>query len=743
MWRLARVLAVPCLLSAAMLALAGCGLPDALSGSGPPPLPGAGPADAAIASPPSRGGGPVALAPRGGARGSAPPEIVLGTGRFAELPAAPAETAPGANGAEVTLDFNNVDVRDVARSVLGGLLRLTYVIDPAVSGTVTLQTGRPVPRAAVLDLLTAALQVSGVGLVARDGLYRVVPLAGAAREAGAGGGAGGFITRTVALQYVGAGELARALEGVVPSGVTIRPDGDRNLLVVSGSAAEVAAVLGHVAAFDVDFLRGVSFALLPLKNGRAKEVADAVGTVLATSGKAIADVVRISPITRMNAVLVTSTQPAYIERVRGWVERFDRADRNSDFGLYVYRVQNGRAADLAAVLRRALGIGGSDAPGTAGQQGGGETAEAQLSLSRAQQAGTAAALQNPLGAVGTAAAVGAGNALAGGAGGGAALGASGTAAQAGNSDFGVTADVNNNALVITASAQDYQRILAVLRQLDIPPLQVLIEATVAEVTLTDKLQFGLQYAIKSGGFDGIFAPNVKPTENTVPPNTIGSTFPGFSFVPGANFAFTAAGGSQVVLQALSRLTRVRVLSSPNLMVLNNRSAKLQVGEQVPIATQSAASTLTSNPLVLNSIDYRDTGIILNITPRVNESGLVLLDIAEEVSTVAPTTSSTLNTPTISQRRVTSSVAIQDGQTVGLGGLIKDSRSSGNSGIPWLKDIPAVGALFSTRDNSFERTELIVLITPRVLRGREDAEAAMAELRARLPMTVPVLNRRRR
>jgi general secretion pathway protein D len=326
------------------------------------------------------------------------------------------------------------------------------------------------------------------------------------------------------------------------------------------------------------------------------------------------------------------------------------------------------------------------------------------------------------------ASVGAAAALAGGTGGA-------------TTDIRITADQTNNALIITATAQDYAPIQAALEKLDIPPLQVLIDATVAEVTLTNKLNLGLQYYFNSGNFQAIFAPGVSPQANVTPPVSIGSTFPGVGFLPGLNVAY-ASGGTNIVLQALSQLTTVRVLSSPNLLVLNNGTARLQVGSQVPIATQSATSTLTNTAQTVNSIAYKDTGVILNITPRVNASGLVLLDMSEEISqSVAPQFNG-LNSPTISQRRVTSSLAINDGQTIGLAGLIQENRQNDTSGLPWLKDLPVIGGLFGVKNDSTVRTELIVLITPHVIRNREDGDAVTQELRQKLRLTIPVVSRRR-
>ena len=283
------------------------------------------------------------------------PEVVLGTGTFV----GPSRSPPGPQvttvGDAVTLDFSNVDIRDVLKSVLGDLLKVSYTVDPAVQGTITLQTGRPIPRTSIIDVLETTLQLSGVALVARNGLYVAVPIANAPRQAPIGG-TSGFVTRVVPLQYVTAADLERALEPLTPPGAQIKSDAIRNILIVSGSDADVSSIVNNIATFDVDMLHGLSFALLPLRNAKAREIANDVTNMLKSSGRSIADMVKINPIDRMNAVLVTSMQPAYLERVRGLVERFDRGAGGAEQQLFVYRVQNGRATDLARVLRRALGI---------------------------------------------------------------------------------------------------------------------------------------------------------------------------------------------------------------------------------------------------------------------------------------------------------------------------------------------------------------------------------------------------
>jgi general secretion pathway protein D len=753
-----------------MLALAFLG---ACEPTAPPP---AAPADAGnrppVASAPLRApgqsgaaAGPVALG-TGARPPSGPPIIEMGTGRFvgpvsdqSQIPPSIATTGP-----DVTLDFAGVDVRDVARSVLGGLLHLSYVVDPAVQATVTLQTGQPIPRARVLPTLTDALQVSGVAMVQRDGVYLLVPIAAAPRQAALGGGAGaGTITRAVTPQYVSAADLQRVLEPLLPPGTTVQADASRNLLLVTGTDASVADILRDISAFDVDYMRGMSFALLPLRNAQARDVAREVTTLLGNGRGSIGGLVSVSAIDRLNAVLVTAMQPAYLERVRAWVERLDRGGAGTGQQLYVYRVQNGRASDLATVLRRAMGLetqaaAASGAPSAAGGaypgRPGGDTSGGGLAAPSAPTDALGRAPAVLLDALPGAGAQGTGTGT------GAAVPAQGAGAappvlqgagaapvQPDQSGIRITADEANNALVIAATPEDYARIAAALRQLDITPLQVAIDATIAEADLTNQLSYGLQYYIQAGNFHALLS-NANASSSTTTASTTTSTsttgtsplaiFQGFNYIPGLNVAVTSASGSAVILQALSELTRVQVLSSPNLLVLNNQPARIQVGDQVPIATSSAVSTAAPNAPQVNTIEYRDTGVILTITPRVNASGLVLLDISEEVSNPVSTTTSSISSPTISQRRVTSSIAVSDGQTIAIGGLIQDSRTKDKNGVPVLQDIPVLGWLFGTHSDQLTRTELIVLITPHIVRNSDDARAVSDELQRKVPMTVPVV-----
>jgi general secretion pathway protein D len=286
----------------------------------------------------------------------------------------------------------------------------------------------------------------------------------------------------------------------------------------------------------------------------------------------------------------------------------------------------------------------------------------------------------------------------------------------------IVPDVRNNALVISATPEEYRQNETALRQLDVTPMQVLIEATIAEVTLTDELRYGLQWFFHTGDSDFSFSP--------LNSGVVAPVFPGF------NYALTSAN-AQVILNALTQITDVKVISSPQLMVLNNETARLQVGDEVPIVTQQVQSVDTTGAPIVNSIEYRDTGVILNVSPRVNAGGLVVLDIVQEVSDVVRTTTSGLNSPTIQQRQIKSTVAVQSGESVALGGLIRDGNTKGVTGLPVVSEIPLLGNLFKTTTDTQRRTELLVLLTPRVAASRQDARDITEELRSRVRSLAPL------
>jgi general secretion pathway protein D len=673
-----------------------------------------------------------------------PPALVsLGT---PQSPVAP-PGMPGATVGDISLDFADTDLREVTAQILGTILKLNYTIDPAVHGSATLHTERPLPRSQLLSVLQSLLAQNGAALVQIGSLYRVVPVAQATAVAAAEGTAG---TEVVPLHYAAAEDLAKLLQPFAGEG-KIAADAGRNTLLVSGTPDSRDSLVSLIRAFDVDILAGQSYALLPVESGGVKDFADALQEAFrGQAGGALAGQVRIVPMGRINAVLAIANQPRVIEQMRRVYSLVERARARTIRSWHVYYLQNSHAEDVAYVLQQAFtpnnvtaqptaqlraqtGVGGlqgasgggvlgaragqSAAPtgsgqsvlgGTSGLLGGGGQGGASP-LAQVTQAAAPAQVQSPPAAA---------SPLTGPL-------EQGTSEAPGEA-LSIIPDPQNNALLIFGTGQETGTIEAMLRKIDILPLQVRIDAVIAEVTLNDNLQYGTQFFFKSGGINSIL--NFASQQNLQTPNQaqLNLSFPGF-FIGGKE-----SGGGPFAINALQQVTTVRVLSSPQLMVLDNQPARLQVGNVVPYLSQTSQSTITSNAPVVNSVNYQQTGVVLDVTPRVNSGGLVTLDISQEVSDVsASITTPGINSPTFFDRSISSRVVVQDGQTIGLAGLISDNTSTGNQGIPWLKDIPILGALAGNQNNTRQRTELLMLLTPHVLHDQRDARALTEDMREQL------------
>ena len=630
---------------------------------------------------------------------------------------------------EITLNVVDAELREVVRLVLEDALGANYVIDPSVGGRITVQTTRPLAAADLVPTLDAILRMNGAALIQSGDLFQVVPIEQALTSGPvadvhpvAGARLPGFTVTVVPLRFVAATELAQLLEPFAPPGGTIGVDAARNLLILAGTAEQLATLQDMVAIFDVDWMQGMSFGLFPLETAGAAQLAVELDQIFGDTAEGpLAGVVRVVPIERLNAVLVVTSQPAYLDQAERWIKRLDREGEGEEPEVYVYAVQNARATNLAEVLgeifgARATTVGAPSllTPGLEPTElrstQGFELGAAQTGSERNQETEPAAPRERPLSQARTRASATARPLAA------RALAASETTPE---SDIRIIADDTTNSLVIQAKPREYRKIQQALEKLDVLPLQVLIEATIAEVTLSNELRYGVEWFFRSGDFRVAFSQGLSALPSSI--------FPGFS-------ALFSSSDVRILLNALEEVTDVNVISSPQLLVLDNQTARLQVGDQVPITVQQATSVTNPDAPIVNSVELRDTGVILTVTPRVNVNGLVILEIQQEVSNVVRAetlTVSELSTPTINQRQISSTVAVQTGETVALGGLITDNRDRSTSGLPILSRIPIIGALFGTRSSSTQRTELLVLLTPSVIGNQVEARAATNELRRRM------------
>lgn len=734
---------------------------------------------------------------------------VIGTGG----PVGVGEAAAGRAGRKegrYTLNFDDADLSEVAKTILDETLKINYVLSPKVTGKVTLQTTRPLAEDELIPTLEMLLRMNGAVLIRDKDTYRIEPDATAVVDApgaqiGLPGQAlpAGYQLRVVPLRYVGVQEMQKVLEPLMPPKSVVRADETRNLLMLAGSQGELEAVLETIRLFDVDFMRGKSVAIFPLKNVEPQIIAEELDKVLGDTAKGpLAGLIKLLPIERLNAILAVSTQPRYLDEVETWIERLDRYTTHRAGGIHVYRVQNVDALELANTLSNIFGggtgaggrgrpsltpgaqggtIGGAYGTGAFGGTGGGFGSSGGLTGTSGDMS-TGGSSFGSSGGVGGSSFGGSGSSmggLGGGTGqssssfggGGSTLGRSGGMGTTGGrggfggggafgggigrgtsgqrqrgsaaADLGnarIVADPANNALIITARAQDYQEIEAVIKELDVLPLQVLIDATIAEVQLTDNLQYGIKWYFQHGSSsEGLFGKNLIPSSSSDSgssaaaaasiADTLASNSP-YAF----HYSLVAAGKDiRILLSAQADKNKVNILSSPSLMVLNNQEATIKVGDQVPILTSSSTPLAggTVIPTNINTINYRDTGVLLTVRPRVNAGGLVIMDIEQAVDDVKPLAEGGIQSPTIAQRQIKSSVAVTNGETLVLGGLIKENTGNNRSGIPLLHDLPLIGDLFGQTSKLLTRTELVVLLTPRVVENRAKAKDITNEFRRKL------------
>lgn len=652
-----------------------------------------------------------------------PPETMRGSGEFVRPTGLVRGLAVG-DGEPIDINFVNADVRSVLDAVLGGMLNLNYTIDPKVQGQVTIRTTRPLPRAQALAAIDAVLRAQGYAIISGDGFYQVVPVAEASAQApiqrlSAAEQAAGFSTAIVPVRFVAVADLDKIVRPLTRPGLIQLADVNRNIFIVSGTAHEIESFTQLISSFDVDWLAGLSFSMFMLQAAEPSEIEAELRRVLQIDTGPLQGMVEFIPLPRLNALLVATKRPEFLTTIGTWVERLDHTPADAGRMVHYYDVQNGSAAELAVALNRLMGKS-SGTSSTDRMQ----TSDSSRSSTRSMGTGTSTIGVSSFGQTSGGQGSNGFNSTNGGA-----LSTSpsspNTMSSAGNTagdgdgipelkGVKVVADERRNALLIYGTAGQYTMLEQALSRLDAPREQVLIEATIAEVSLSKDLNFGVQWFLDRGSSTAGYGTAA----------TIAASYPNF------NYTFLTPN-TRVVLSALSSVTDVQVLSAPRLMVLNNEMARLQVGDEVPVVVQQATSTLTSDSAVVNSVQYQSTGVILEVTPHINNSGAVVLDVNQEVSSVATTTTSGIDSPTIQQRKISSIVNVQDGETVALGGLISDSSNKTGSGIPFLSDIPVVGKLFGSDKTNHGRTELLVFLRPVIVRTVVQAREVTEALKSRM------------
>ncbi|MGJ0486188.1 MAG: type II secretion system secretin GspD [Methylomicrobium sp.] len=624
-----------------------------------------------------------------------------------------------------SLNFDEADLGEVSKVILSDILGQNYVLSPKVAGKVTLQTTEPLTKEELLPALEMVLRMNNAALVKEGRIYHIEPTSEAMYSSGVGQGEGktGFQSRVIPIRYVAATDLLEVIKPLLEEKTGINADAGRNTLVVSGSSAELERIMDLVATFDIDVLRGRSFGLFPLAHVAPEDVIKELEAVFnLKEGEEKSNFFRFLPIERLNAVLAITQQQSYLQDIENWVQRLDRASSANGGGVNVYRVQHMDAVELADVLNAIFT--GAAMPSKQAKVAPGQTAATISNKSATEKAASRSSRTASTGKTGEASVSNVGE------------------------NVRIIADQSNNSVVIVSTPQEYDVIHKVITELDVMPLQVLVDAQIVSVSLTDNLEYGIRWYIEHqyAGGTGVGQVRGAPLNSSTPTADVSIKSLALAAATGGfGYAFASDSGDiRALLTAEANKGKVNVISTPSLMVLNNQEASIQVGDEIPLRTSQSTSITnvnqgsvlpnvgqTSGGLVTSGIQQRKTGVKLKVKPRVNANGMVIMDIEQSVERPVQTQSSQIDSPTIQTREITSNVAVLSGETIVLGGLIDDNRSLAKGGFPFLHELPLIGPLFGNTSNTQARTELVVLITPRVVKSNQDARLIANEFKRKL------------
>lgn len=676
-----------------------------------------------------------------GAQGAPQAVIRRGTGTMInrEAARAPAPALHGASTGEATFNFEGESVHAVVKAILGDMLGQNYVIAPGVQGTVTLATPKPVSPAQALNLLEMGLGWNNARMVYSGGRYNIVAadqaLAGTVAPSTApAASARGFEVRVIPLQFISATEMKKVLEPYARPNAIVNVDSGRNVITLGGTRAELENYMRTVEIFDVDWLSGMSVGVFPIQSGKAEQVAADLEKVFGEESKTpSAGMFRFLPLENANAVLVITPQVRYLDQIQQWLDRIDTAGGSAR--LFSYELRYIKARDLAERL--------SEAFASSGNRGGSSPASLAPGAIPSQlgsdgERGMDSNNSSSFGSTPGSGSSGAGNGS-----------MNLPQRQSGNVSVslevegdrvGVSAVEETNTLLVRSTPQAWRSIREVIEKLDVMPLQVHIEAQVAEVSLDGDLKYGVNWffdnAVAGRALTGALG-------GVTLPAAAGGSWSSFAGAAtggeGLGWAFTGHNGAAVV-SALDKVTDVRLLQTPSVFVRNNAEATLNVGDKVPINTTTVNTGIGTG--TYSSVQYIDTGVILKVRPRVTRDGTVFLDIVQEVSSASNVPDNCNPTerncnPRISTKKLSTEAAVQSGDTIMLAGLITDSATDGSSGIPGLSRIPVVGALFGQKSRTSRRSEVIVLLTPSIVRNGQEARNLTDEYSQRFRAMEPL------
>jgi len=605
---------------------------------------------------------------------------------------------------KLIFNFDNAELSEVIRT-LADLLHINYMLDKGVNGKVTIHTAGELSREDLFPVFYQVLEINGVTAVKDKNIYKIVPIKDVSRmqimsrteQTGSIPAGERMIIQVIPLEFVSAQEISKVLTPFISQDGTIVSQDNRNLLVIVDKSDNISKVLRLVKVFDTDVFERVNHRFFPLSYSDAETIVDIMDKLFTAYGDAVKADVNFIPITRLNTLLVVSSNPKTFDAVENFIRQYDVPSQSTEPGIYVYPLKNGRAEDISGILSKVF-TGKKDtldkkkadkATVYRNPLDEGALKEKKKEQSTRQENVSTAPL--PMG--------------------------TDIAFESGTlrGEINITTDESRNSLIIEATPADYQIIKNLLTQLDVMPRQVLIEVTFAEITLDDSTAMGVEWSYSKGDAN---------LSTSLLKATMGNS--GLNFSIGNPDRWTAA------LSALSTENKVNILSNPSIMASNSMPANIDISQEIPVASSQYQYTTGDNPLLETNIEYRDTGIMLSVTPNINEHGLVTMDIDQEISEQASNVSvGGQDYPSFFKRSTKTTLTVQSGQTIVIGGLIRETNSDGVSGTPWFTNIPILSFLFGKTSDSTSKTELIIFISPYVIATADDVDAVTQEFSNRL------------
>ena len=589
-------------------------------------------------------------------------------------------------------------------------MKINYIIDPRVKGVVNIRTAGQVSKEEVFPIFQSILRLNGATAVKKDNLYEIVPFGDAKKlsispadriEPGRPFPEGRYIIQIIPLKYIPVTEVSKILKPFLTDGADIVEHPPHNILILGDMASNIKKALDIIALFDLDIFTDLRVRIYPILNADVTEIAKEMERIFSSfevsvkSGRGVG--ITFTPISRINSLLVVSSIPSIFEKVEGWLKELDRTPaEGTKLGVYVYYVQNMKAKDLGEVLKQIY-------VATKDKKADFKEKVVEPALPRGVRPAPAPAPAPKEEA---------------------------TAVPEG--EINIVVDETNNALVIRAFHRDYKAILETVKKLDIYPKQVLIEMLLAEITLDDTYKFGIEWA----RFLSSKAPNAQEVVvQGRPPTDPFALTPAAVAQAGIRYSIVELGGRvSAAVSAAADDNRLNVISSPHILASNNKEAKIQIGTSEPLFTNTYTTTSSSvlPSVIEGTIEYKDVGIILTVTPRISDAGLITLEIQIEKSDAD--TKGVFGKPDVpffNKKTAKTTLSVLEGQTIVIGGLIEDRRKRNKGGVPLLSKIPLLGALFGKHDFQDKKTELIILMTPHIITDHIQSRTVTDEFREKV------------